>query len=71
VSLETGEPIISDVVLSLSTGWTPQQIESMDAKFVEKLILYLNLTGEKTRNLRSDVKEGYRKIFSSEDGLVG
>jgi hypothetical protein len=71
VTLNWAEPLLSDVILSLQTGWTPDQIAKLDAKFVEKLILYLNLIGEKSKSGRSCASNGYRKIFSSEDGLIG
>lgn len=39
--------LLNDVILCLATGWTQQELEAQDAKFVEKLILYLNTESDK------------------------
>jgi len=39
--------LLNDIVLCLVTGWTQQELEAQDAKFVERLILYLNVESQK------------------------
>lgn len=49
--------LLNDVVLCLATGWTPQELEEQDAKFVEKLTLYLNTESDRARREMERAKE--------------
>jgi len=50
VRLERGDPLLSDVVLCLKTGWTPEELDRMPERFVEICTIYLNALEKKQRS---------------------
>ena len=49
--------LLNDAILCLATGWTQQELEAQDAKFVEKLTLYLNTESSKRQREMDRLKE--------------
>lgn len=54
--------ILGDVILCLATGWTQQELEAQDAKFVEKLTLYLNIESDKRQREIERVREEIERV---------
>lgn len=54
--------LLNDVILCLATGWTQQELEAQDAKFVEKLILYLNIESEKRQREIDRMKDEVERV---------
>jgi len=50
VRLERGDPLLSDVVLCLKTGWTPEELDRMPERFVEMCSIYLNEVAKKQKS---------------------
>jgi len=50
VKLERGDPLLSDVVLCLNTGWTLEELDKMPEKFVELCTVYLNALHKKQKS---------------------
>jgi len=58
VRLERGDPLLSDVVLCLNTGWTPEELDKMPERFVEIATIYLNALHRKQKSERDQVRVG-------------
>jgi len=59
VRLERGDPLLSDVVLCLKTGWTPEELDRMPERFVEIATIYLNAL---ERKQKSDLEAAAARI---------
>jgi len=54
--------LLNDVILCLATGWTQQELEAQDAKFVEKLTLYLNTESRKREREMERMREEMERV---------
>jgi len=66
VKREKPEPLLDDVILCATMGWTWQELMRQPAEFVERLKVYLNAEARKREleleRLRSEIESArYRK----------
>jgi len=60
VKREKPEPLLEDVILCVSMGWTYQELMRQPAEFVERLKIYLNTEARKRESemerMRSEIE---------------
>ncbi len=61
--------LLNDVVLCLATGWTLRELEAQDARFVEKLTLYLNVEAEKRQREINRMREETERMGADNHGF--
>ena len=64
VKREKPEPLLEDVILCSTLGWTYQELIGQPAKFVEKMKIYLNILDTKKAREQEQLREEFERMRS-------